>query len=409
MRAFAFALAVCLAYPALAQEPVSTQAANQALAASAEAARLKYANQSFEEYRDGLVRVPGTGSYVVNGDITIRNEKLLREFFEKNVQNKPATAASGSNTELIVQNVGGIDKIHNSNDKHRLTYCVSTAFGARHGLVVADMEAAASAWEAVADINFIYDANEDTSCNPQNNRVMFDVRPVEVGGRFYAAAFFPDDPRSQSSVVIDSSSFRIDPNNKLTLRGILRHELGHTLGLRHEHTRPDSGSCFEDNDWRVVTDYDAFSVMHYPQCNGAGDWSLRLTEADKSGIACLYGAAAGFTIDPAICGGDADSSGAPVVTTASVDLAEGAQTTIGTFEVAPGSIFKAEMTGTGDADLYVKFDIFADVSFFDCRPYSTTSNEVCELDVPLGQSFATVMVRGYKAAEATVTVTAVSP
>jgi phosphohistidine phosphatase SixA len=43
------------------------------------------------------------------------------------------------------------------------------------------------------------------------------------------------------------------------------------------------------------------SVMHYPQCNGKGDWSLTLTNFDKNGIACLYGAARGFTIDPQIC------------------------------------------------------------------------------------------------------------
>jgi hypothetical protein len=102
-------------------------------------------------------------------------------------------------------------------------------------------------------------------------------------------------------VLIDESSFHLDPDGALQLVGILRHELGHTLGWRHEHTRPESGTCFEDNDWRPLTDYDRFSVMHYPQCNGGGDWSLKLTHMDKNGAACVYGAAPGFQVDPQIC------------------------------------------------------------------------------------------------------------
>jgi hypothetical protein len=73
-----------------------------------------------------------------------------------------------------------------------------------------------------------------------------------------------------------------------TLTGVLRHELGHTIGFRHEHTRPEAGTCFEDNDWRALTQYDSASVMHYPQCNGTQDGDLVLTSADKSGARALY-------------------------------------------------------------------------------------------------------------------------
>jgi hypothetical protein len=102
-------------------------------------------------------------------------------------------------------------------------------------------------------------------------------------------------------VLIDDSAFRLDPGGALQLVGIMRHELGHTLGWRHEHTRPEAGACFEDNDWRPLTGYDRFSVMHYPQCNGGGDWSLMLTHMDRNGAACAYGAAPGFAVDPEIC------------------------------------------------------------------------------------------------------------
>ena len=84
--------------------------------------------------------------------------------------------------------------------------------------------------------------------------------------------------RRNREVLIDCTSFgNINP---YTLRGILRHELGHVLGFRHEHTRPEAGTCFEDNSWRPLTPYDSSSVMHYPQCNGSNPGDLTLTDLD---------------------------------------------------------------------------------------------------------------------------------
>ena len=74
----------------------------------------------------------------------------------------------------------------------------------------------------------------------------------------------------------------------LTATGTLRDELGHILGFRHEHTRPEAGVCFEDNNWRALAKYDSASVMRYPVCNGTntGDWVL--TDLDGKGAAKLY-------------------------------------------------------------------------------------------------------------------------
>ena len=69
---------------------------------------------------------------------------------------------------------------------------------------------------------------------------------------------------------------------------MLRHELGHTIGFRHEHTRLTSTGCYEDAAWRALTSYDASSVMHYPQCNGTQTGDLVLTSLDKSGARSLY-------------------------------------------------------------------------------------------------------------------------
>jgi len=274
----------------------------EAIAAIEQNARQECAlweDRTFEAFEQSTYREPFEGGkYIVSGDMAIANREQLREFFESQIKQHPAEAGPGA---LVVHRVEDQDAIWDADEKRQLTYCVSIRFGERYESVVADMQAATGAWEAAADVDFVHVISEDENCTAENSNVVFDIRPINVGGQYLARAFFPKDLRPERNILIDESSFELDPDGKLQLVGILRHELGHTLGWRHEHTRPESGACFEDNNWRPLTDYDDLSVMHYPQCNGGGDWSLTLTNMDKNGAACVYGPAPGFEIDPKIC------------------------------------------------------------------------------------------------------------
>ncbi len=259
----------------------------------------QWADRAFDEFERSTYREPfDGGKYIVSGDIAIPGLDQLREFFETRIKQEAVEPVTGA---LIVHRVGQRDAVWDSTQRRLLTYCVSSAFGERQQQVITDMHSAAGAWEAAADVDFIHMSSEDADCTAGNPNVLFDIRPVDVGGQYLARAFFPNEPRPERNVLIDESAFSLDPGAALQLAGILRHELGHVLGWRHEHTRPESGTCFEDSDWRPLTDYDRFSVMHYPQCNGGGDWSLTLTHKDRNGAACVYGAAPGFQVDPKIC------------------------------------------------------------------------------------------------------------
>ena len=233
--------------------------------------------------------------------------------------------------------------------------------------------------------------------------MLFDVRPVNVDGEYLARAFFPSDARSSRNVLIDATSFELDPAGKLKLVGILRHELGHVLGWRHEHTRPESGACFEDNQFQPITSYDRFSVMHYPQCNGGGDWSLTLTGMDKAGSACIYGKGSNNSENLGQCVyrvPDAPATGTEVTQSfANRTIAKGATTQYGPFNVLPGSIATVRMSAVapnpGDPDLYVRYDARPTTSQWNCRPYLSHANETCEMEVPLDRHQLYVMVRGY--------------
>jgi hypothetical protein len=386
----------------LAASPEAVEEGFAKLKRNARAQRRQWEAKTFEEFERSVYKEPFEGGkYIVSGDMAIADRKQLQEFFETRIKREPPETAPGA---LIVHRAGGLDAIWNSTQRKQLTYCVSSAFAGRHPAVVASMQAATGAWEEVGDVDFIYVASQDSACTASNGNVVFDVRPVNVNGEYLARAFFPNEPRAARNVLIDQSSFELEPGRALTLTGILRHELGHSLGWRHEHTRPESGTCFEDEDWRPLTEYDRFSVMHYPQCNGGGDWSLTLTKLDKNGAACAYGPAPGFPVDPQIC---PSPSRPPVaVQTKLFDherVTRDEEKAYGPFTVSPGSRFEARMIGdgmaSGDPDLYVRFGeapARAGGSFA-CRPYTSGADEACSLDVPAGQSRAFVMVHGYAA------------
>lgn len=235
---------------------------------------------TYEEFKSQTYQDPHDGQYVVNGDIPVQSDQQLQEFFQKVVS--PSTPTTG----LVVNQVYGTDDLWSADQAQNLTYCVSADFGADHQAIVDAMESGGNQWEtASSGVDFVYDSSQDQNCTTSNSTVLFSVEPVQ-GADYIARAFFPSTSQSVRNVLVNTD--QIFSGSGWSAENVMAHELGHALGFRHEHTRPEAGTCFEDNSWRPLTPYDASSIMHYPQCNGASD-DLSMTEQDREGIRSVYG------------------------------------------------------------------------------------------------------------------------
>lgn len=230
--------------------------------------------------------VDDSGVWVVNGDEPIETMDAMVDTYWRYRRSHDAAHGLGTaEQESIVNRVNGRDDVYSATQAQNLTYCInkSSFSAAEYTALVSSMTSATGAWESATGggVNFTHNVAADTNC--RKNSAFFSVKRV-CTGQYLARAFFPSS--RQKEILVDCTSFgNISP---WTLTGVLRHELGHTLGLRHEHTRPESGTCFEDNNWRALTAYDSSSVMHYPQCNGTQNGDLVLTADDKAGINSLY-------------------------------------------------------------------------------------------------------------------------
>ena len=252
-----------------------------------------------ESYQQFVARTPWiepAGAWLVDWDILIHDEAELRALYEASLDESAADEGGVSSISqgLALHFPNNVDARWPASTASNLTYCVSNAFGSNKSQLVAALNDAAAAWESAAAVHFVHSAAQDPTslCAPSNGAVVFDVRPIS-GAAFIAAAFFPNQSRGERTLWVDDQAFSL--SGSTTLTGVMRHELGHVLGFRHEHTR--SGlQCWEDHRWRPLTAYDVQSAMFYPRCGGLSE-DFQLSDADMDGAACLYGAASGYSPD----------------------------------------------------------------------------------------------------------------
>ncbi len=241
---------------------------------------------SLEKFQAGAFQEPGSDVYIFNGDEAAEGLEGLRDVYEHQFQK--------DDEGTLVMGEGG-DQLEDSRvmwsreQRKKLTYCVSTSFGTHYSEVVQAMAEASAVWEATAGVNYIHESAQDADCTGSNPHVLFDVRPIDVPGTYLARAFQPTASRATRNIRIDEAAF--GTGSPRALAGLLRHALGHTLGLSHKKLQPEASPCFGNKDWRPLKKAPSWVVaaLHYPGCTRPGDWPLALNSDEAAEVTALYG------------------------------------------------------------------------------------------------------------------------
>lgn len=223
-----------------------------------------------------LIEVPpGSGRYLIEGDIILSREEI--DSYLKGLKSPESVPAKSE--ELVVNVVGGKFDYLVAPEKRRLTYTFQQ-----------DSFPSPQAYE-FTKLNFRKAADDWTVACPECGISFaespapgaFIIRYENISGGPIAQAFFPSSV--DRTLRVFPSYFQ--PDMGFDPVGVLRHEIGHILGYRHEHIQNIPGCFTEGTDWKPVTPYTPNSVMHY-FCGGKGSFDLALRDTDKRGHRCLY-------------------------------------------------------------------------------------------------------------------------
>jgi hypothetical protein len=229
--------------------------------------------------------------FVVEGDVGLTEAGVLA-YAARRIEIAEATLADPNAEQQGLLGIERDGKTLRWRPGIKLTYAVwrpSFTSEEEYEAVVDGMAAATADWQTICGIEFEHVEAKDTDQNLQFGDVSFPVLRQQGGGNTIAMAFFPDDPVNERLVWAFDGFFL--PNPTFDRVGVMRHELGHALGFRHEHIRPEAPDLFHPESLEhtvEITQYDPKSVMHYLGA-GVGDPQLRFTEHDRTGARVVYG------------------------------------------------------------------------------------------------------------------------
>jgi hypothetical protein len=251
----------------------------------------------FQSYMEDHVIELDEGGWVAEGDIIIDDFNTLLSHYQRAAM---PTEQNGSDSGFrSTASCGGflsdhlIDAIWNPAAKLAITYCFDASWDdvpdyrdiAEEGLANATLR-----WETAADVNFIQ-LPSGSSCSHENG-VVYEIQyvPSDFGSGFYALTSFPDE--DEHTLQLFTRAFGEDAF--VPLDYLFTHELGHSLGLYHEHARFAQGNlqCLwtagAPSFWRGLTAADPDSVMGYPQCVGPSPMPPHPSALDRTGLGFLY-------------------------------------------------------------------------------------------------------------------------
>lgn len=250
-----------------------------------------------EELDIDTIVIRGKERYIIENDLVMNQKHLLwyamsltedanYEIQEVNRKRKSRRAFTTSPKLIGIKLNGVIVKL---DDYTNIRYSIvrNSFTNEEYKLICNLMDKATQDWENSCGVRFKHIEQNDQVLDRDN--VLGDLSFIvqkESMSKSTATAFFPFDDKSEHIIKIDDSFF----SSNYSKEGILRHELGHTLGFLHEHIHNDAPSpCKKSYAEKprgaqpyVPGRYDPSSVMIvYCRKLPTGAMNRSITETDK--------------------------------------------------------------------------------------------------------------------------------
>jgi hypothetical protein len=256
---------------------------------------------SFEEFKSWAR--PAGDSFVIEFDLPIRDEAELRAHYEerfiaqrqKSAVRLTTTGAAGcaSLSPTCVD-----DKFY-SGQQRDLRYCIDDDFGVLKPNMITAMAAANAAWKApvswasTSHVKLTYVSTHDAACGINDPLPSSVYLKVSRWDQPKACAFWPS---GRTCSGLDGRTIGYGPAgfSSAEMQEVMIHEVGHVLGMHHEHHRldaPNGSSCPWYNEMRFLTPVDTVSIMAYKlawdACGLTG--GVTVSAGDAAGVRRLYG------------------------------------------------------------------------------------------------------------------------
>lgn len=256
---------------------------------------------SFEEFKSWAE--PHGDSFLIEFDFPIKDEAELRAHYEERfVAQRQKSAVRLTTTGAVgcsALSPTCIDDKFYAGQQRDLRYCIDDAFDFLKPNMVTAMAAAGSAWKApgawsnASHVKLTYVPTHDSACgidDPLPSGVYFKVARWDQAK---ACAFWPS---GRTCAGLDGRTVAYGPSgfSSSEMQEVMIHEIGHVLGMHHEHLRldaPNGSTCAWANEMRFLTAVDTVSIMAYKvawdPCGLTG--GVTVSAGDAAGIRRLYG------------------------------------------------------------------------------------------------------------------------